>query len=100
MLIDYLRPSSGQFTITVNLGESVQFALDIVVTPASHNEFADIKWEKQGNGTDDFEILSYSGPLYRIQEASERHAGVYYAYWRDYKTSFTGSLFRLIVRGK
>ena len=99
-LTGYLRPSKGQFTITVNVGDSVQFVLDIIGTPLNHNEFTDIKWEKQGNETGDFQALPYSGPSYGFTGASEDHAGVYYAYWRDYRTSLTGSFFRLIVRGK
>ena len=57
-------------------------------------------WEKQGNESGDFRILPYSGPSYGFTGALEEHAGVYYAYWKDFRPSNTGSLFRLIVRSK
>ncbi len=67
--------------------------------PSGHNSL-DIYWEKQGNEIADFEPLSNRGPGYSINSATEEDAGVYYAYFRDWRNAFSGSLFRVIVRGK
>ena len=95
----FLHPSNGQFTITVDRGSSVTLNVDINLTPTNNNEL-DIYWEKQGNKSADFETLSNQGPGYAINSVTEEDAGVYYAYFRDYRNAFTGSLFRVIVRGK
>ena len=90
----------GQFTITADVGEYIQLGVEVTYTPTvgNYNELSDILWDKLGIETT--EILPFAGKVYQIPRALEEHAGVYYAYWRDFRNNYVGYLFRLIVRGK
>ncbi|XP_072047004.1 LOW QUALITY PROTEIN: uncharacterized protein [Amphiura filiformis] len=90
-----LKPSAGQFTVTVNNAERVDLNVDSDVVNAPQNEI--IKWEKQGDQVDDFKVVQQGSTQYTINSATEQHAGVYHTYWSNW--DYAGSLIRLIVRG-
>ena len=99
-LQDIFNQVNGQFTVTKSIGEVTALVVDIVSYPSGYSK-ADIRWEKQGAETSDFqEIASGTGQIGLVfNPVTVDDAGVYATYFNGRTDAFRFSLTRLIVRG-
>ena len=97
----HFQPMGGKFTITANVGDSVN--LGVIVNgnpPVGLSASRDIRWQKQSDTSAGFRTFTdNSNTTFNINPVTVDDSGVYATYWEEKRTDFRFSLIRLIVRG-
>ena len=96
------QPVDGQFTITANVGDSVNLGVTVRgYPPGKLRPTTDIRWQKQSDTRSGFQTFTdNSDTTFTINSVTIGDSGVYATYWKGKRTEFRFSLIRLIVRGR